>query len=260
MVTKEKLLKTIKEKPDVFSRYTEVFPCKIDLCKANLQGANLSGATLRGANMRDADLRSANLCDANMRGADLYNADLCKADLRNANLRAADLYSANMKDANLMGANLRGANLHNANLSGANMQNANLYGADLRDANMQNAVLTGTVLNPSNPVPDTDLSEYLDIQGVTVNKHGIFVGYRTSKSIYIGTNVYEPGKTYTAPVFSTSTEDECHPGLYLYATLYECKKEHPACSYVKVVVNIRDTMLVDGKIRTKRFRVVKMVE
>jgi hypothetical protein len=130
----------------------------------------------------------------------------------------------------------------------------------LRGTNLHGAILTGTILDPDAPVPDTGLREYLTEQGVTVNQHGMFVGYRTSESVYTGTNVYQTGKTYTAPVFSVSTEDDCHPGLYLYATLDEYKRNHINPSYVKVVANIRDTMLVNGSIRTKRFRVVEMVE
>jgi hypothetical protein len=130
----------------------------------------------------------------------------------------------------------------------------------MQNADRQDAVLSGTILDPDAPVPDTGLREYLAEQGVAVNKHGMFVGYRTSHSTSAGNNVYEAGKTYTAPVFSTSTIDTCHPGLYLYATLDECKNEYPVCSYVKVVANIRDTMLVNGSIRTKRFRVVDVVE
>jgi hypothetical protein len=235
MITKEKLVKTIKEKPDVFRRYTHVFPHKLDLFKAGLRMADLQFAKLYRADLRGANLRSA--------------------DLRVANLSEADLSEADLRGADLQGAYLRGANLCEADLSGANLINSSL-----RYTKLSGAILTGTILDPDAPVPDTGLSEYLSECGVTVNKHGMFVGYRTSESLYIGDTIYEAGKTYTSPVFSTSTVDACHPGLYLYATLEECKNEYPDDPCAKVVASIRDTMVVDENIRTKRFRVVDVVD
>jgi uncharacterized protein YjbI with pentapeptide repeats len=294
MITKEKFVKTIKEKPEVFRRYTHTSSYTLNLATANLQGANLSGASLyranlRRANLREADLRSAALQCTIMHGAVLYNANLQGADLRGTNLRGAilrlanlcnaDLYGAvlykadlcgtNLRDADLQYADMRGANLRGANLYGANLYCADLRGADLQDAclnatelcytDLQGAVLTGTIIDPDAPVPDTGLSEYLAEQGVTVNKHGMFTGYRTSLSAFAEVMIYSAGRTYTAPVFSISTEDECHPGLHLCATLDECKNEYHYSRYIKVVTNIRNTMLVGGNIRTKRFRVMERV-
>jgi uncharacterized protein YjbI with pentapeptide repeats len=142
------------------------------------------------------------------------------------------------------------------------LSEADLHGVDLIDSTLwhtklSGAILTGTILDPDVPVPDTGLREYLAECGVTVNKHGMFVGYRIAESPDGGNAICKTGKTYTAPVFSISTVDACHPGLYLCATLDECKKDYPYDPYIKIVTNVRDTMLAGGNIRTKRFRVIE---
>ena len=145
---------------------------------ASLVSANLSGANLRSADLRDADLVSANLVSADLRGADLSGADLSDADLRSADLRSADL---------------SGVNLRRADLSGAN--------------------LAGTCLDPAVPVPALTDAE-LDAAGLELDGPWV-LGWRTARSMHVGSTVYAPGSSHVAPWFSVDVEMPCHPGIYL---------------------------------------------
>ena len=162
------------------------------------------GAWLRGepAGVR-ANLNSADLRGADLRGADLGDADLSGADLGDADLSGADLRGAYLSDAYLSDANLSGANLRGANLRGAYLVSADLSGADLR----------GTALDPAAappPLPDAALvAAGLEIDGPWV------LGWRTARSVHVGSTVYAPGSAHVAPRFSVDAGTPCHPGIYL---------------------------------------------
>ena len=144
---------------------------------------------------------------ANLNNADLQGADLRGAYLQDAYLQGADLQGADLRGAYLRGADLQGADLQCADLRGAYLQCAYLQGAYLQDAYLQGADLRKTCLDPSN-------SPNGDVTGFTTDGN-LCIGYRTPNSINIDpSHIYEPGKTYEAPHFSTSDTD-CHPGLYV---------------------------------------------
>ena len=150
-----------------------------------------------------ADLGGADLSDANLGGAYLSDANLSRAYLGDANLSRADL-----SDANLSRAYLGDANLSGADLSGADLSGADLSGADLRRAN-----LSGTALDPAAappPLPDAALvAAGLEIDGPWV------LGWRTARSMHVGSAEYAPGSAHVAPWFSVDAATACHPGIYL---------------------------------------------
>ena len=241
-----------------------------DLCRANLESANLSRASLENTSLLGAGLVGANLRAADLWHADLTSADLTSADLSASSLRYADLHGANLTGANLTGADvahtsLAGANLSDAdlrranfwfaNLTGVNLTGAILTGADFRDADLTGANLTGTCLDPAAAVPQTDLSGLGE-----ADADGFITCYRTKRSLLFSSTVYEPGRVYTAPVFSVDTETECHPGLYV-APLDWLREAFPREKLVKVRVSVSDTIrTVGGKYRTRRMEVIEDVE
>ena len=195
----------------------------------------------------------ANLTGANLARADLTDASLVGANLVGANLVDAKLTDANLTDANLTGANLTGANLAYAGLAGANLAGANLYGANLVGAilvgaDLAGATLKGTCLDPEAQLPETDLSGLEE-------KDGWYYGYRTRRSQHCGNTVYEPGKSYTAPYFSVSTETTCHPGIYL-APLAWLKEKYPDEPLVRV--RAKHVLKAGDKYRAKYIEVLEL--
>ena len=179
----------------------------------------------------------ANLREANLQGANLQGANLQRADLQNANLQGADLQRADLQRANLQGANLQGANLHGTNLQRADLQNANL----LR-----------TCLDPS--IKPNGLIEGFEQEGEYV------YGYRTQNSPVVdpGFQQYEVGKSYVAPIFSTSNT-ACHPGLYLYSNIKYVKYNYPDHKIIKVKALAREIHKTNEKWRCKSFKVVAVI-
>jgi len=240
-----------------------------DLSNANLSWANLSNADLTGADLSGADLRCADLSNADLTGADLSGADLRWSDLSGADLSGADLSNADLRSAALTGAYLRCANLSNANLINANLfcadlSNANLSYSYLRDADLLSVKLTGTILTGTGiqttfegVLPSTDLSLFAAYE----EDSDFVVGYRTSKSIYVGNQTYEVGKEYCAPYLFTDTRTECGLGLYLYPTVEEAKELAIGhrCDVIKVVALRKETIKAGRKYRTKRFLVLETV-
>ena len=152
---------------------------------------------------------------------------------------------------NLSYANLYNANFFGADLSGANLSCAYLYNANFSDANLFGANLTNTCLDPSRK-PNALVSEF--------KKDGIFiVGYRTKESITMRNIVYESGSEYSALFFSTCENTDCHPGLYLYPTLEQVKKEYESAAYVKVWAKAEETVKAVTKWRCKKFYRVENV-
>jgi hypothetical protein len=155
-----------------------------------------------------------------------------RADLQRANLRDADL-----RDADLRGADLQGADLRGADLRGADLQNTNLW-----NAKFDGAKLTGTCLDPTNK-PSGAYGFKLE--------NGRAIGYRTTSN-------YEVGKTYKAPVFSTSPT-ECHPGLYLWPTLEQAVDYRSSWfSFIKVSAKPEDIHQAGDKYRCKEFHVEEL--
>ena len=200
------------------------------------------------ADLSDADLSNAYLRDANLRGADLRGADLSNANLRDANLRGANLSDANLRNANLSNANLSDANLSNANLSVADLRDTDLRGAYLRGAEIR-----GTCLAPS-PSPygwATDNGCTLR----TIDNRTLVLGIRTRTQIHMGGPTYDPGKLYTAPVFSRCPSTSCHPGLYVYGGPNTAPGGEPmlVCFWL-------DEMIITEKCRVPRFYTLESVE
>jgi hypothetical protein len=178
-----------------------------------------------------------------LRGANLSGAYLHGADLREANLSGAYLFRANLREADLSGADLHGADLH-----GADLREANLRGADL-----SGAYLSGTTLDPLAAVPHPTARQFVEA-GFALE--GDFViGYRTRKSMHVGSTVYEPGTAHAAPWFSVDQYTECHPGLY-FAPVAWCRREYPCEDLVRVAA-VRDEVVRAGnKWRAKRLLVL----
>jgi len=178
---------------------------------ANLSRASLSRADLSRADLSRADLSGADLSGADLSRADLPGADLSGADLSEANLSGADLSEANLSRADLSGADLSGADLSRADLSGANLSGANLSGADLTGANLFRANLNKTVLDPAN-IPNAQVDGFVPVPA----EPGWVYGYRTRATSAAGLTLRD-NRIYGCEVFSTS-DDECHPGWYLWPT------------------------------------------
>jgi len=185
-------------------------------------------------------------------------ANLSKANLSGANLRGAGLSGANLSGAGLSGADLSRAYLGRADLRGACLGRADLRGANLSGAYLSRANLSGTCLDPSNSPSGAGDS-------FRKTSHGRVLGYRTQRSTCVGSAEYKPGKTYTAPVFSTA-ETECHPGLYLWPTLEQAQEwaqEWAECysadGIIKVSAKAVDVHSAGDKWRCKSFRVIAVV-
>jgi uncharacterized protein YjbI with pentapeptide repeats len=196
----------------------------------------------------------ANLSGANLSGANLSGDNLSGANLSGANLSGANLRDDNLSDANLSGANLRDADLSGANLSGADLSGANLRDADLSGANLSDANLSGTCLNPA-----LHNMQRAFINTCRATKHGGRIVYRTEYSQHIGSQHYEPGHTYIAPVLSFSAETECHPGIYA-ASLNWMRMKYGESKLVRCYVRDGDwTITAKGAIRCERLRVLSQV-
>ena len=212
----------------------------------------LENAVKLGADLTDADLRNANLTEANLTDAHLTDAQLTGANLAGANLTKTYLSYANLTNAHLTNAQLTGANLTGSDLTNADLTNANLTGADLTNAQLTGANLTGTCLDPNN-VPNGDWAGFEEVEGGSE----FVMGYRTKKSIHVGNTVYEVGKTYEAPYFSTCPTTSCHPGLYLYPSKEAALKENQ--DIVKVVAKKSELHHAGDKWRCKKFYQVENV-
>jgi uncharacterized protein YjbI with pentapeptide repeats len=140
-----------------------------------------------------------------------------------------------------------------AHLNKTNLRRADLNGTDLDSANLTGAILTNTCLDPNNPIPECNLSEF--------ERQGDFIiGYRTKESQVMGYTIYEPGEMYEAPWFSTSNWS-CHPGLYLatldwldnagYVSAYE-----PNFGLVQVMALASEVHQAGDKFRAKRLWVM----
>ena len=202
--------------------------------------ADLSGANLRGADLSDANLRGANLRGANLSGAYLRGADLSGADLSGAYLRGADL---------------SGADLSRADLSGANLSGANLSGAYLRGADLSDADLSGTCLDP-----ELQKLQRQFCKACPPNRHGGRIIYRTAKSQHVGDTVYQPGRTYVAPILSFDSATACHPGIYA-GSLKWMRQNYPDEPLIRCYTRDGDWVIAaKGAIRCQRLRVLNIVE
>ena len=162
-----------------------------------------------------------------------------------ANLIGADLSWANLIWANLSRANLSRANLSWADLIGANLSRADLSGANLRWADLSGANLSWTCLDPNNS-PNADVEQF-EI------KDGYAIGYRTRKTPHVGQ--YLDGRVYSADFFSTSNT-ECHPGLYLWPTLQQAKNFSPGEEIIVVRTKPADIHRAGSKWRCRWFEVM----
>jgi hypothetical protein len=86
--------------------------------------------------------------------------------------------------------------------------------------------------------------------GFTI-ENGRAIGYRTVSN-------YAIGKTYKAPVFSTSST-ECHPGLYLWPTLEQAIGYSGSYQgFIKVSAKPEDIHKAGNKFRCKEFHVEEL--
>lgn len=135
--------------------------------------------------------------------------------------------------------------------------NANLARANLAGANLAGANLANTCLDPNNVIDPEPVIQWCANNNIPVDEDGYFVAWRTKKSRYIGSTVYEVGQTYTAPWFSTDANTDCHPGLY-FATREYLEKSERGCDTVAVRVNVNDAVIIPSKGgRCRKFTVVK---
>ena len=246
-------LQTILEKHKLWLQ-CEVGGERADLSWANLTGASLTGANLTEANLTEANLTEANLTEAdltraNLTGANLTEADLTEANLTRADLTRADLMEANLTRADLTGASLTGANLTEANLTGADLMEADLTEADLTRASLTGANLMGTCLDSDNRPTGADDS--FEIQ------NGYAIGYRTETAGHV--DKYRVGRSYSADFFSTS-ETECHPGLYLWPTLEQANVFNGAVPMIKVRTRPEAIHKAGKKYRCQWFEVLEVIK
>jgi hypothetical protein len=230
-----------------------------DLIGADLRKANLSRADLSRAYLRSADLTGADLTRADLREADLSRARMSGVDLRWADLSEADLTGADLTRADLRGADLSEVDLGWADLTGADLRWANLTGADLRQAKLTDADLTHTCLD----------SRILDWQrafmaACPADAEGYRIVYRSERSLYAGSTIYEPGKLYEAPYLSFSVESPCHPGIYV-GTLEQIKSvvddyQGRKPRVVRGRIKDGDWVICEKGARTARFECLEVVE
>ena len=176
-------------------------------------------------------------------------ADLRSADLRSADLRSANLSGADLSRANLSGADLSRANLSGAYLSGAYLSGANLRSADLSRANLSGADLSSTCLDPARPLPPLTDEEIaaagLELDGAWV------LGWRTARSMHVGSTVYAPGSSHVAPWFSVDVEMPCHPGIYLASEAW-LEREYQSAPRVRCRARRAELVHAGDKWRAKR--------
>jgi hypothetical protein len=202
------------------------------------------------ANLRCAVLRNANLYGVNLRCANLYGADLNRAILHRTCLAGTDLRGANLEGADLSYADLRGANLRGASLNNANLYNAVVCGADLDDTallstNLFAARLEDTCLDPHNE-PNAATKGFR-------SRDGFVIGYRTRRAAHVGE--YTDGRIYAADWFSTS-DRECHPGLYLWPTIKQALRWAKVAPLIRVRTHKRDVHKAGDKWRCRWFEVL----
>jgi len=240
--------------------------------------ASLASAVLDKAILRDVDLSYSDLAFAsmlyvgaegiNLAGARLPHANLSCASLVNANLRGvmaneAIFVSANLADADATGGHFMYANFTEATLSGANfsrtqLQGAQLSGTTLWQTNFSGAVLSGTSIGPEYRAA---LKRFLKECPIAGRRGGRIV-YRTEFSQHSPEpHHYLPGRTYTAPVFSSDTSSRCHPGIYA-GSLSWMRRLYPGLPIVKCYVRAGDWVLdpAKGAVRCARLRVLERVE
>jgi len=182
-------------------------------------------------------------------------ANLSMANLSGADLRGANLSKADLSMAILSGADLRGANLSKANLWNANLWNANLCGANLSGANLSKADLSYTCLDPQ-----LVFLQHAFCRACPADSDGYRIVYRTTESKYVGSQRYEEGQTYEAPVLSADIVTACHPGIYA-GSLEWMRNEYPNTPLVKCRVQDGDWFITaKGAIRTCKLGVLEYVE
>jgi len=100
------------------------------------------------------------------------------------------------------------------NLRGADLRGADLSGADLRGADIRGTCLAG--LSGVTPAA-------LEWHGWEV-RDGWVYGWRTARSIHVGSHEYTPG-VHEAPYLSIDETTDCHPGIYMLPTRKAAQRE-----------------------------------
>ena len=191
--------------------------------------------------MTNAELRQA----VEQHWAWLTGTGGARADLRGADLRGADLRGADLSDADLSDADLSGADLRSASLRGANLIRADLRSADL----------AGTCLDPAVPVPALTDAE-LDAAGLELDGPWV-LGWRTARSVHVGSTVYAPGSSHEAPWFSVDVEMPCHPGIYLAPRDWIDREFGVRCAVVRCRALRAELVHAGDKWRAKRLWIAR---
>jgi hypothetical protein len=160
---------------------------------------------------------------------------------------------ADLSGANLSGADLPGADLPGANLSRADLSSADLPGADLSSANLSRADLSKTILDPKNKP-----NQLIDGFETVPDQDGWVYGYRTRSTSAAGLTLQDD-RIYGTEVFSTS-DDECHPGWYLWTTEQKSRGFRDADGdHVKVKARVIDIHHAGSKWRSRAIWVIGSV-
>ncbi len=156
---KEKLIKTLLNKKDLWNRYRKSQNySKIDLRYSDLRGSNLNGSDLRGSNLSGSNLSGSNLRGSDLNGSDLRGSNLSGSNLSGSDLSYSDLRDSDLRDSNLRGSNLSGSDLSGSDLSYSDLRYSDLNGSDLRGSNLSGSDLSGSDLSYSN-LRDSDLRD-----------------------------------------------------------------------------------------------------
>jgi len=172
--------------------------------------------------------------------------------------QSADLQSADLQGANLQGANLQGANLQGAYLQGAYLQRAYLQGAYLQGAYLQGADLGGAYLQGAD-LGDTCLAGIPGVTPAALSWHGWEVrdgwvyGWRTARSIHVGSHEYVPG-IHVAPLLSTDEHTDCHPGIYMLPTEMAARAVNPSMAVVRCRARCEDVVMLRAVAKGLRTR------
>ena len=172
-----------------------------------------------------------------------------KYDIKKRNgILIATVEAESLKDAVVKSR----ANLSWANLSRANLSGANLSGADLSEANLSGTQLDSALIEKQRAF----------CKSAKPNKHGGRIVYRTATSNHIGSTEYAVGLTYIAPNLSFASETECHPGIYVFASLDEAREKYPEEKFVRCYVRDGEWVITakgNAIARCKRIRVLSEV-
>ena len=116
-------------------------------------------------------------------------------------------------------------------------------------ADLSGADLAGACLDPAAPIPEVTNAE-LDAAGLEIDGPWV-LGWRTARSMHVGSTVYAPGSSHVAPWFSVDAGTPCHPGIYLASEAW-LEREYQSAPRVRCRALRAELVHAGDKWRAKR--------